>query len=240
MPPVRSPRRAGPFSFSTWSASTGLAVAIGVCSLLNALVHGLDLSPLRVWGGAAWYQVLSYGLVAGSPMGVLFSCFMAWSLGSSLEQSWGPRRLWLFSLGITTLAGVILVLLAQPFGVLRSVVFEGAPALVTGIWVAEGLRLGRRQISFWGVPLTGNQFALIAVAFLVLNAAFGAYLQVLPEAIGVALTYVYMHGARPQLLWLRIQDWRLRRSLKGRSRHLKLVDEEGRRNMPRDSDRYLH
>lgn len=221
-------------------------MAILVGSVLNALASRLPdlilrLSPALVLEGHGAYELLTYCFVAGSPMGVIFSCLIAWSLGSSLEQAWGSRRLWLFAVGVTVLAGAITVGLARVPGMagLLGGDFEGAPALTSALWVAEGWRLGRRPTSFWGLSLTGNQFALIGVGFIGLNAVFSGVLSVLPDFLAVGLTYLYVIGWSPRLLVLRFQSWRLQRQLRGRARHLKLVDDASR-NTPRDSDRYLH
>ncbi len=42
------------------------------------------------------------------------------------------------------------------------------------LWVAYGLSFGRRQTNFWGLPVSGNVFALIGVGFVFLNGAFSA------------------------------------------------------------------
>jgi hypothetical protein len=106
------------------------------------------------------------------------------------------------------------------------------------LWVASGLVIGRGQTNFWGIPLTGNTFALIGVGFVVLTAAFSSVFAVIPEALALGLTWAYVRGASPRLVLLKLQSWRFQRQLKARSRHLKVVGKD--RNTPKDSDRFLH
>ena len=108
----------------------------------------------------------------------------------------------------------------------------------SALWVAYGLSFAGAEVNFWGIPLTGNSFALVGVGFVVLQAAFSSWVSVVPDAFALALTFGYMRGGSPHVLVLRFQHWRLQRQLKGRAKHLKLVAKD--RNMPRDSDRFLH
>ena len=111
--------------------------------------------------------------------------------------------------------------------------------MATAIWVLYGLSHGRRQINFWGMPVTGNVFALIGIGFVLLRALFIHDVRpVLPELFGVALAAGYFRLGSPRLWLLRIQSWRFQRQLKARSKHLRVIAKD--RNTSRDSDRYLH
>jgi hypothetical protein len=115
----------------------------------------------------------------------------------------------------------------------------GAGVLVTALWIAYGLAFGRAQMNFWGIPLTGNGLAWVGVGFIALNAVFAhSIVPVIPEAFAAALTFGYFKLGSPRVAWLKLRQWQLQKQLKGRSRHLKVVDRE--RNTSRDSDRYLH
>ena len=69
-------RTGGPRFFIRWSAATGLAAAIVVGSVLTVLLPGglgglLPLTPVQVWSGGAWWQIVSYSVVAVGPFNVL-------------------------------------------------------------------------------------------------------------------------------------------------------------------------
>jgi membrane associated rhomboid family serine protease len=218
-----------------------LAVALIVGSVVFALTRqGLGglllLVPGQVLRGWVW-ELLTYAFVENSPMGVIFGALILWQLGGALEQSWGSRRMVLFAVGTTVVAGVGTVLLALLVPALRAIPFPGGFVMGSALWVAYGLGFGRRQTNFWGLPVSGNVFALIGVGFVFLNGAFSSFLLVVPDAVALLLTWVYLRLGGPSDWFLRLQSWRLQRQLRSRSKHLSLVSPD--RNTPRDSDRFL-
>lgn len=244
MRPVRS-RGGGGFSNfglpTVRSTAAKLAISVVAVSFIAALA---DLTPLlALLPGAVidrffLWQPLSYTFIAGDPIGVIFSALILWSIGGAMEQTWGSKRLLMFALGGTVLAGVITVLLGFLLPAVRGGGYIGAWVMSGMLWVAYGLSIGRGQANFWGLPVTGNVLALIGVGFIVLRAAFSSFYAVIPELLGAGIAYGYARGFSPRLLWLRFQSWRLQNQLKGRSKHLRVISRE--RNTPSDSDRYLH
>lgn len=222
-------------------AAAWLAVALVVGSVVFALTHEgvgglLVLVPGAVLRGYLW-QPLTYGFVESSAMGVIFGALIVWQLGGALEQTWGSRRMALFAVGTTVLAGIGTVLLALAVPALRSIPFPGGFVMGSALWVAYGLSFGGRQTNFWGLPVSGNLFALIGVGFVFLNGAFSSFLLVVPAAVALLLTWAYLRLGGPSDWLLRLQDWRLKRQLRSRSKHLTLVSPD--RNTPRDSDRFI-
>jgi membrane associated rhomboid family serine protease len=222
-------------------AASWLAVALVVGSVVYALTRDglgelLRLTPGAVLHGFVW-QPLSYAFVESSPMGVIFGALILWQLGGALEQTWGTRRMTAFALGTTVLAGVVTVLLALVVRALLPIPFSGGFVMGSSLWVAYGLSFGRRQTNFWGLPVSGNVFALIGVGFVFLNGAFSSFLLVIPEAVALLLTWAYLRLGGPSDWFLRVQSWRLQRQLRTRSKHLTLVSPD--RNTPRDSDRFI-
>lgn len=223
------------------SAAGAMAVALIAISVLVAVfkpLYGIFLlTPELVFQGFVW-QVLTYGFVEISPMGVIFGALITWNLGGMVESTWGRKRFLWFSLGVVVLAGIATVLTALVVPGLR-LSYPGGTVLTGSLWVAYGLQIGRGQTNFWGAALTGNALAAIGAAFVLLNAAFGGLASVVPELFGLLFTFFYMRGAQPSLLWLRFRSWQLDRDLKKRSAHLKGID-GGRRNVGGDSDKFLH
>lgn len=222
-------------------AAAWLAVGLVVGSVVFALGRDglgeyLRLVPGLVRHGFLW-QPLSYAFIADSPMSVIFGALILWQLGGALEQTWGTRRMTAFALGTTVLAGVVTVLLALVVHRLLSVPFSGGFVMGSALWVAYGLSFGRRQTNFWGLPVSGNVFALIGVGFVFLTGAFQGFVYVVPEAVALLLTWAYLRLGGPASWILRLQGWRLQRQLRTRSKHLTLVSPD--RNTPRDSDRFI-
>lgn len=225
--------------------STGakLALAIVAGSVLTALLKAfvapwLMLVPGMVFERYAFWQPLSYIFVAASPMGVIFGALIVWSVGSSLEHVLGTKRLLWFSLAVPALAAVGTLAIAIPFTRLSAAAYSGAEVLTSAYWVGWGLYCGQRQTNFWGLPLSGNMFALVGVGFVFLNGAFGSWASVIPEALALAFTAIYFKVGSPAALITRFNSWRLQRELKQRSARLKVVS--GDRNTSSGSDRYLH
>ncbi len=228
------------------SAAGRLAVAVVVGSVLFALgsKSGLAdlilLSPARVVGSLALWQQLSYAFIATEPFQVIFCALITYSIGSALEQTWGPRRFLWVAIGYTVAAGILTVLLSFLFVGLRWQVFGGGTVMLSILWVAFGWSWGRAPTGFWGIPVTGDVLALIGIGLVFLQGAFGTWLQIIPEAIGILLVFVSVKlGARapqlnPRLWWLRFQHRRLEKQLRGRSKHLRVVgrddDEPPRRD----------
>lgn len=222
-------------------AAAWLAVALVIGSVVFALTReGLGglllLVPGEVLHGWVW-QPLSYAFVEDSPMGVIFGALILWQLGGALEQTWGTRRMALFAVGTTAVAGLLTVALALLVPRLAAMRFAGGFVMGSALWVAYGLGFGRRQTNFWGLPVSGNVFALIGVGFVFLSGAFSSFLYVVPAALALLLTWAYLRIGGPSDWLLRLQGWRLQRQLRSRSKHLTLVSPD--RNTPRDSDRFL-
>ena len=234
--PSRPPRHA--------LAAASLALALVAGSVIYALGREtlgerLLLVPIAVVQRLWLWQPLTYAFVETSPLGVIFGALILWQLGSALEQTWGSRRMALFAVGTTATAGVLTVVLALLVPRLQlEPWYAGGTVMASVVWVAYGLSWGRRQTNFWGLPISGNFFALIGVAFVFLSGAFAGFRVVVPSALGLLLTWGYLRIGGPADWLLRLQGWRLQRQLRSRAKHLKLVSPE--RNTPGDSDRYLH
>jgi membrane associated rhomboid family serine protease len=225
----------------------GIAAKLAIALIVGSSVYALTgegvgalllLAPEAVLRGLVW-EPLTYGFTSDTAGGAIFGALILWQLGGALEQSWGSRRMAAFAVGTTVLAGIATVLLALVLPALRFAVFAGGFVMGSALWVAYGLSFGRRQTNFWGLPVTGYVFALIGVGFVFLQGAFSRprFLPVIPEAVGLLLTWAYLRLGGPSDWLLRLQGWRLQRQLRSRSKHLSLVSPD--RNTPRDSDRFI-
>ena len=227
---------------STLSAK--LAVALVVGSLLYGVTRGglgewLIFRPEFVLGKFALWQVVTYAFIEIQPLSVIFGALMIFMLGGALETVWGRKRFLSFAFGVTAGGALLTLLVALVSRTVAGLAYPGGTVLGGSLWVAYGLWIGKGRSNFWGAPVTGNTLALIGALFVLLTAALAHWALVVPEAFALLLTLAYVKGARPRVLWLKLQAWRLSRQLKSRSKHLRVVGDD-QRNMPRDSDRYLH
>jgi membrane associated rhomboid family serine protease len=226
------------------SVATKLAVGLLVGSVVNQLLKlggapgALQLVPSDFIGRLALWQPFTYTFVEVEVIGILFGCLIVWQMGGGLEATWGSRKLLWFAVGTTELAGLLTVALSFVWQILYPLPFGGGTVMSSVLWVAYGLSFGTRQMNFWGLPLSGNGFAWLGVGFVGLSALFGHPALVVPEVFGLAMTFAYVKGFSPRLLWLRFTSWRLQRELKSRSKHLRVVGKD--RNTGSGSDRFLH
>ncbi|MBL9038815.1 MAG: DUF1751 domain-containing protein [Archangium sp.] len=219
-------------------------VAVSILqAVFGALRPYVLLVPDYVIGLPAPWTPLTYAFVATDPFGVIFGALILVGIGSALEQLWGPRRFVLFSVGMTALGGVSTFLVAQLWSSIGGVGFAGARVMTGVVWVAYGLAFADRPTSFWGLPMTGRQLALVGVAFVGLEAAFYGLAVVLPSVFALAFVFLStrgsLRGLSPGFLWTRFRSWQLNRDLKRRAAHLRVVSGDSR-NMSRDSDKFLH
>ncbi len=228
----------------TRNAATAFAVISIVTSVVWYLLSKstgvmLYLVPADVLGLQLW-QLITFIPATQGPSPVLFGAFIIWSIGGSLEGLWGTRKFLSFTLGVTFTAGLLTVLTAWlAGGFFLTMRYFGTGVLSSILWVAYGLALWSREMSFFGFPLTGRTFAVIGVLFTALQAVFGGGAAVIAEIFGLALTFLYVRWASPHDLWLRFQSWRLRKQLKSRSSHLEVIS-GSKGEAPRGSDKYLH
>jgi membrane associated rhomboid family serine protease len=211
------------------SISAVLAVVLVVTSVVAALggstlVELIALVPALVVGKFFLWQLVTYGFVENSPMGVIFGALILWSIGGQLEAVWSRRRFIRFVFGIVVSAAIATVALSLLLPRLVSNGYVGGAVLTGSLWVAYGLHMGRLQTNFWGLPVTGNVLALIGAGFVFLNAAFSGLSSVVPHAFALFFTFLVMRVQGPSNLWLRFRSWQLERDLKRRSAHLRSLN----------------
>jgi membrane associated rhomboid family serine protease len=228
----------GGFGFpGVQSMAAKLALGLVVGSVLSLLAGSagdlLLLFPSGVVSRLWLWQPFTYPFIERSPLGIIFGAMILYSIGGSLEGSWGPRRLLWVIWGGAVLAGILTTLLSLVVPLAGA--YTGGWVMGTIAWVVHGLYIGRGQTNFWGIPVTGNVMALIGAGFVVLNGLTGGWASQIPELFALGIAFVYMRGGSPRHLWLRVQHWRLQRQLRGRSRHLRVISEE----RP-ESDKFLN
>jgi hypothetical protein len=223
------------------NAATVLAVLLVVASVMwkVALDAGvtLYLVPAQVLAGEVWQLVTWLPAEAPNTGSVLFGALIVWTSGGMLERLWGRARFLRFILGTIFLSGLLTLGTAMviPF----SSIFFGGMVMSSAAWVGQGCAMWDRQMNLFGYPISGRTFAMIGVLFTALNAAFSSPFLLIADIWGVLLTFAYAKFGLPGSAWTRFRSWQLERDLKKRSANLKVLSGD-RRNMPGDSDKFLH
>lgn len=185
-------------SISFHNAAHQLAIAMIAMSVVNGLLGGLLLLfiPVAVISHLEVWRPFTSLLVAVHPMEIIFGALIIYSIGGSLEDSWGRKRFLRVALGIPFIAELFTLAFYLVFPASYPVPYHGASSMISTIWIAYGLRaaFSRQLLNFWGSPLKGETFALIGLGFVVLSAVFSGVLVVLPDLIAAGLTYLYMYN----------------------------------------------
>jgi membrane associated rhomboid family serine protease len=195
-----------------------------LCAVWPAARAAMLLEPWRVFAGLALWQPVTYLFIDATPFGVLMSALILFGLGGVLEVRWGPKRYLAFLCGVGAAAGFATAALHTVLPQYVAPVYPGGTVLSGTLWVAFGLTFGRSALGFWGLPVTGNTFALLGVALVVLNAAFYGLPAVIPEAIALAIAFVALRWRGPVNPWTRFRSWQLTRKLLRGGPRLHVVD----------------
>jgi hypothetical protein len=192
---VVSARRGGSFSSGGGSVATRLAIALLVGSIGTMLFGAfwMLLTPASVLAGAIW-QPVTYAFVETSPLALVMGAAVLVTIGGELESRWGPRLLVRFLLGVTIISGFATTLVALAIPYLRYAYFAGGGVMSAAAWTAYGWTLGRARANFMGIIVTGDQLALIGIGFVAIEAAYSGLAGVIPEAIAIFLTWVYVRA----------------------------------------------
>lgn len=229
------------------NAATALALISVVTSIVwwvlaTQGVVDLYLTPGAVLHGFALWQPFTWLPVSTDTGSVLFSALILWSTGGSVERRWGRKRFLRLALGTTFVAGLITVAISLLVPGMQRIPYTGGTVMSSLVWVSWGLIIWDEQTNIFGFPLSGRTFAMIGVLIPVLNGVFSRLgpLTMIPDYLAILMAFAMIRfGLAPSDLWLRLQSARLQRDLKKRSSRLSVIT-GGERNMPKDSDKYLH
>lgn len=221
-----------------------MAVASVICAMLG--VYGyrfLLFTPAIMIDELYIWQPATALFIARNPMEVIFGFIIIYSCGTNLVYFMGEKRFLQMALGIPFASMILTLLLSFVIGSLQLIPYGGAGVMLTTIWIAYGLAawMNGSMLNFWGIPMTGLNFAYTGVGFVLLNAVFSSFLLVVPELIAAGLTFYYFQRKEPegetllQKIELRYYNWKLQR-LKAK-RGFRVVEGEGRKG---PGDRQIH
>jgi membrane associated rhomboid family serine protease len=215
-----------------------LLVAIGVASLATWVAKswfwaGLfsgTLASLQLW------RLVTYALVVGDPLNLIFALIGIYFFGPPLVFEWGERRFLGASLVITIGAALATLLLGALLHV--QVAYIGVWPLLDAMVLLWALRNPEQQVLLmFVVPVTGRVMGYITVGipavmalYAVITGGLGGLVTYAPLLAAVGIAWL-LAGARigiPRRWRLAWRDWRTEQQLRRRSRHLKVVDKNGR------------
>ena len=239
-----------PPRFTMTNIAHKLAAAMVAASVLCAILGrtGLEyllFTPAFVIERWFVWQPFTTLLIATSPVEVIFSFIILYSCGTNLLQWWGEKQFLKMVLGISLAGMFVTLLLSFFFSGLSINTYPGATCVVTVVWIAFGLVawMSGQMLNFWGIPLTGLNFAYTGLGFVLLNGVFNGFARVLPELIAAGLTFLYFQKRvdkeKEQSLWQRVElyyyNWKLKR-LKAK-RGFQVIEGEGKKST---TDRQIH
>lgn len=187
---------------------------------LLAFIPPFTLYKLQIW------RVFSSLLIAQTPMEVVFGGLIIYSLGSTLEYTYGQKKFLYLALGLPLLGNVLTLLPALLFPTSFLLPYFGAGSIVTTLWIIYGLRSEQtgQQLNFWGIPLQGRTFALIGFGFVLLQGVFSSFLSVLPDLFSAIAAYAVMTSGGKFEIFSRIESfyfsWKLKRMKAKRGMHV--------------------
>ena len=239
-----------PPSFSLTNMAHKLAVAMVVASVIFGLMgragaEYLLFTPILTIDRWAIWQPITTLLIATSPMEVIFGFIILYSCGTQLVHFWGEKQFLKLVLGISLAGMLATLLLAFVFPSIAINTYPGATCVVSVVWISYGLVawLSGQMLNFWGIPLTGLNFAYMGLGFVFLNGVFNGFSRVVPELFAAGITFLYfqkrINARKDESLWQRIElwyyNWKLKR-LKAK-RGFQVIEGEGKKST---TDRQIH
>ncbi len=184
----------------------GLLVINGLVFALQQMSPQFMVINFALWPATdprapfAFWQLLTYGFLHGSPMHIFFNMFGLWMFGRDLEHFMGSQRFLIYFVVCVVGAGVIQLVVAAWQGGLYPTV--GASGGVFGILLAYGLTFPNRIV----VPLF-PPIPMRAITFVFVFGLLELYLGVSGGAPGIA-NFAHLGGMLFGYLMLRY--WRRR------------------------------
>lgn len=160
------------------------------------------------WPVFAWWQLLSYGFLHGSPPHLFFNLFALWMFGNELERFWGSWPYLRFLLAAIIGAGVAQLIVAASTGEPYPTV--GISGGVYGVLIGYGLMFPNRVIVplFPPIPMRARYAVWIFAAIELWLGVFGSG--------GRVAHFAHLGGLATG--WLIIQYWRGRLPIQPRRR----------------------
>lgn len=156
-----------PFDLSAIPATRGLLIALAVV-FLAYFFGGQEAGPVGRWvpfNTQSWlahpWTLVTYPLLEIPTLFTIFTVLVLWSIGGSLERSWGSLN-YLVLFFAAALVGSLAFLPAQAL-LGRPVLLAGTHLPLTAVVTAWAALDPEEEISFWGMPVRKKTVALVWV-----------------------------------------------------------------------------
>nr|HEX4316314.1 hypothetical protein [Kofleriaceae bacterium] len=179
------------------SAWIAVVAAVSIVSWLEPGIGSwFALSPERVWHGQVW-RLVTWAIVAGSPMGLVLSCAGIYKFGGELIVRWGPRRLRRFVLELVVAVAVATCLIAAVAGAGWMERF-GSWAVSEALVIAWARQFPFARLQLYGmIVVSGQRLVVVTCAVALLYALYGGVVAGAPELLACGFAALYPDG------WLR-------------------------------------
>jgi membrane associated rhomboid family serine protease len=213
-----------------------LIVLVGLSilsTLLPVLERALNLALTGLWSGQVW-RLVTYVFLARQPLDLIFSCLLWYTLGDLLRGANSMLAYFRLLVGVVAVSGIAVAALSLFFpAATAGALLMGPGVWTTFLWVTVGLQQPTRAMSFWGIQLTGIQFALLGVGFVALQAVYYGLWVAIGELAAAAVAWLFVRGYTPGNLYLRWRSRQLTRQLARSGSKLRSID--GGQSRKRDS-----
>lgn len=177
------------------------------------LTRWFALTPGSILEGHVW-KLATGPLMVVDGLSFFFDALMLWMFVPVLERFWGTKRFLLFVVGSSLVGSAVGVLVGLALGQQGVLVVGLSPFIFASI-VAFGVVHANQDVHLFGVmPLKGKILAIgVAVIFGLSTIMRGSWVTGLAGFGGMGYALAVTHGFTPNLWWLRMRRWWLRRRL---------------------------
>ena len=143
-----------------------------------------------------------------------FDLLMLWLFVPVLERFWGTRRFLWFAAGSSLAGSVVGVLVGLALGQ-TSVFIVGLSPFIFASIIAFGVVHANQEVHLFGaLPIKGKILAIgMAVVFGLAMVLNGTWVTGMASFGGMGYALAVTHGLTPNLWWLRVRRWWIRRRL---------------------------
>ena len=188
---------------------------MGGQALQGQMAHWLVLTPGSLLDGHVW-KLATGPLFTTSGFDVFFDSLMLWLFIPTLERFWGTRRFVWFFIWTALVGSVAGVLVGLALGQTGAPIMGLSPFVFACI-AAYGVVFYGQEVRMFGVlPLKAHVFAIGLAAILAITTLLNARWvsgAASFAAMGLAVLITRGGGFTPNLWWLKVRRWWLRRKL---------------------------
>lgn len=203
-------RRVPPVTTGLVVATLTMSIAVAVDARSGGeLYRWVALWPEGVWRGEVW-RLLTWPLVMGGPLSLIFTCVALVVFGTDLALAWGVRRYLRYLAGVVLVAGIGTSVVGLAWADAREVAHLGGMVVTDALAIAWARQFPENPVYVYFVLLVrGRALVTVVVGVTVVFALYLGVAWTLPEllAVGAALLWgnraVRRRWLEAKLAWTR-------------------------------------